>query len=94
MSETLQLELAGLKRDWIEDVAPRVAVLAPGLGEFTADDLHAKLPPPQEFNWWGVLLAKLKRLGVIADVGARPSRRPCANGRKITVWSATGRGLA
>ena len=89
-----QLELEGLKRDWLDEVAPRVAVLAPGLGEFTADDLHGKLPPPQEFNWWGVLLAKLKNVGAIVRVGYKPSTRPQANGRVVSVWRATGRGLA
>ncbi len=86
-AKPIQLELTGIKRDWIEDVAPRVVSIAPGLGQFTADDLHERIKPgPQHLNWWGCLLAKLSNAGLLRKAGYRASKRPEANGRVISVW--------
>ena len=85
----IQLELASLKRDWLDDVQPQVVLMLPRLGEFTSDDLHALgFPAPANVNWWGVLLAQLRNRGLIVRVGARPSARPEANGRLVSVWRA------
>lgn len=81
-----QLELAGLRRDWCEEAAPMVAALAPGLGEFTADDLRGKIPEPEHPNWWGVMLAQLGNTGVLVRIGWRKSTRAEANGRPIGLW--------
>ncbi len=81
-----QLELADLRRPWVDEVMPTLAALLPGLGEFTADDLHGKLPEPEHHNWYGVLVACARNAGLIERVGARPSKRPEANGRWLAVW--------
>jgi hypothetical protein len=80
-------KLAELKPRWVEDAASQMALLLPGLGEFTSDDLHALIASPQSPNWWGVLLAKLANEGLLRRVGVRPSRRPEANGRLVSVWA-------
>ena len=83
----VQLELATLKRDWIEAVLPEVRGIIASLDEFTSDDLHERSgTKPEHVNWWGVLLAKLKNEGWIERINARPSRRPEANGRLVSVW--------
>ena len=86
----VQLELATIKRDWIDAVLPEVRrVIADGK-EFTSDDLHARIAtPPDSPNWWGVLLAKLANEQAIERVGARASSRPVANGRLVSVWRKT-----
>jgi len=83
---TKQLELSGLKREWIDDCESRVAIIGYALGQFTADDLHGRIPKPEHHNWYGVLLAKLKNVGVVRRVGYRPSERQQANGRVVAVW--------
>ncbi len=86
----LQLELAGLRRDWVAAAVenwPLVVRSLPPL--WTADDLHERLPAPEEHNWFGVLCASLKAKGLIARVGYRPSARPEANGRVVAVWKGT-----
>lgn len=82
----VQLELAGLRRDWVEDAVPVVLAYARGVDSFTTDDLHGLLPAPEHPNWFGVLTAKLANQGLIERIGARPSRRPEANGRLLSVW--------
>ena len=84
----MQLELKNLQRSWVDESAPRVVNQLPTLGEFTADDLHKLLPEPLEPNWYGVLCAKLKNLGLIKRIGARPSARKERNGGLISVWTA------
>lgn len=85
---TVQLELAALKRDWIEDAAPRVATLLPTLGTFTADDLRGLLPEPPTPNWFGCLIARLRNTGLIQEAGRVKSTRPERNGAKISAWRA------
>ena len=82
----IQLELATIKRAWIDEAAARFALHAPRLGQFTNEDLHRLLPVPDHVNWWGVLFASLKNKGLIRRVSARPSNRPEANWRLISVW--------
>lgn len=82
------LELATLKRDWVEESATQLALLLPQLGDFSTDELHPVLPKPDHNNWYGVLMAKLKNEGLIERVNAKPSNRPEANGRLISVWRA------
>ena len=81
-----QLELSGLERDWIEDAVPQVLAYAANVECFTTDSLHDILPRPQQPNWWGVLTAKLAKEGRLERINARPSRRPEANGRLVSVW--------
>jgi hypothetical protein len=81
---TTQLDL--LKRSWCEESAPVVQRVMRGGLEFTTDDLHPLLPPPANKNWYGVLIAKLKKAGSIEYVGHRKSARAQANGRKVSVW--------
>ena len=89
----IQLELADLKRDWVEESAARFPALSlPAV--WSADDLHGLLPQPQERNWFGVLLASLKNRALIEKVGYKPSTRPEANGRGIAAAGVGGAGCA
>jgi len=88
MKHEFQLELRDLRRPWVDDALPRLATLLPMLGEFTADDLHGKLPEPEHCNWYGVLVAAAKNKGLVEYVGHRKSCRAIANGRKVSVWRA------
>ncbi len=82
---THQLELADLKRDWVEESTTRFPALAlPAV--WSTDDLHGLLPRPQEQNWFGVLMAALRNRGLIVKAGYKPSTRPEANGRVIALW--------
>jgi hypothetical protein len=83
-----QLELATIKRDWIDDAAWMLEPILHRLGRFTADDLHPLLPTPRNHNWFGILVARLSNRGLIRRVNAVPSRRPEANGRLVSVWEA------
>ena len=78
-------QLSLLDRDWATIHAPEVVSCMRGR-TFTADDLHAILPEPQERNWYGVLLARMKCLGMVERVGYTPSLRPQANGRVVGLW--------
>ena len=84
-----QLELRDLRRPWAEEALPTLAAMLPQLGQFTADDLHGKLPEPQHSNWYGVLMACARNAGIIRRVGDRVSSRKEANGRRVAVWEAT-----
>lgn len=83
---TTQLELYELKRPWLEDSVRGFDDIASILGDFTCDKLHAFFPAPAHDNWWGVLCATLAKQGRIERVGAKPSNRPEANGRLVSVW--------
>lgn len=83
---TVQLEL--LKRSWCEECEPIVASSMKGR-DFTTDDLHPILPKPDHVNWFGVLLAIMKRKGKAARITYRASARPEANGRVVGVWRLT-----
>lgn len=86
---THQLELAELKRDWVQESSASFAALTlPAV--WSADDLHGLLPEPQERNWFGVLMAALKNRGLIEKAGYKPSTRPEANGRVIALWRKLG----
>lgn len=80
---TTQLSL--LDRDWIEHSIPEVLRLMAGR-TFCADDLHGILPPPEQRNWYGALMAKLRNQGLIEKVGYQPSARRAANGRVLALW--------
>jgi hypothetical protein len=88
MKPPLQLELAALKRDWIDDVSPRIAAMLPALGTFTADDLRGKIPEPPQPNWIGCLMARLRNTGLIQEAGRVRSTRRNRNGAKISAWRA------
>jgi hypothetical protein len=52
--------------------------------EFTSDDIHGVVEPPENVNLYGVLFAKLRRH--LERVGYRPSARPERNGGVVRVW--------
>lgn len=83
-------QLTELKRQWVAEVSPLVDQAVRTFDTFTSDDLHDlhSLPQPEHRNWWGVLLANMSGRRVIRRVGYRASKRPEANGRVISVWSA------
>jgi hypothetical protein len=82
---TQQLELTALKRDWIESAIPTVKMFFSG-HEFTADDLHPVLDKPEQPNWFGVLIAAMKRRGLIVETGYIVSARPERNKSRILRW--------
>ena len=82
---TTQLDL--LKRTWLDDVEPAICRSIPSGDVFTCDRLHQVVPcEPQHVNWWGVLLARMKRKGMIAKLGWVASERIEANGRPVALW--------
>jgi len=84
-----ELRVSKLRRDWIDDNYPTACLLASSMGEFSSDDLHDALAiQPDHSGWWGSIMAKLKCDGRIAEAGRVKSRRPEANGRKVTLWRA------
>lgn len=81
----LPLPLTFIKSDWIGAAGPVVLSSMRGR-EFTSDDLHPLLPEPAEPNWFGALMAKLKRSGDIHKTGYRSSARKERNGGLVAVW--------
>jgi hypothetical protein len=81
-------QLTDLKRRWCDDVRPLVTSICKTYVEFTVDDLHTwqSVPAPAHPNWWGVLVAQMKNTGLITRIGYRPSKRPEANSRVVSVW--------
>lgn len=84
----LQLELKAIKRQWVEESMCFLQLVMSDMGQFTSDDLHVILHPPQHPNWFGILLAAMKNKGLIRRVNAIASKRPEANGRLVSVWEA------
>jgi len=80
---TTQLDL--LKRDWCETATPIVLRMMRGM-QFTTDDVHGYVNPPEHPNWFGVLMARMKNKHLIERIGYQPSTRPEANGRPIAIW--------
>ena len=86
-----QLELAELKRDWIERTVEVVQGLARAGAlpqpDWSSDELHALVAEqPAQVNWWGCLVAKLRNKRLIYRTGSKPSSRPEANGRWVGTW--------
>lgn len=86
-----RVDLGDLKRKWIDEAALKVAELAEAgklpEPDWSSDDLHTLLTKqPEQLNWWGCLMAKLKNEGKIIRTGSKPSSRPEANGRWIASW--------
>ena len=82
----VQLDL--LKREWIEESVGRFQSLARVIPpEFTTDDLHRYLEEPPHDNYWGSLVATMKKLKMIRKVGYRVSARPTANCRPVSLWA-------
>ena len=80
----IQLDL--LQRDWCDDAAADLGRWLKHGETFTADDLHKCLVSPPQPNWFGVLTAKLKRMGLAEPVGWQKSSRPSRNGAAVRVW--------
>lgn len=83
---TTQLDL--LQRTWIEDSIPIVERAIRGLESFNGDLLHSILPAPPELNWYGILLCRMKRRGLIERIGYIQSTRPERNKGVIAQWRA------
>ena len=88
MTQTI-LDLSELKRAWIDDALVAFNARAFSIGTFCADDLHQYLPAPPHKNYFGSLVAKLRRAGRIKEVGRVKSTRPERNGAKVTLWQTT-----
>jgi hypothetical protein len=82
-----KVPLEVIESEWLERATLRVInELEFEGGTFTTDDLHAAIEAPVQRNWWGVLMAQLKRAGDIERVGYQMSKRKEANGRAVAVW--------
>jgi hypothetical protein len=78
-----QLDL--LDREWCRRMTPVVLGKMHGR-EFTSDDLHAVVEPPDNKNLFGVLVAKMRCAGLIQSVGFKASDRPERNGGVVRIW--------
>ncbi len=86
---TTQLSL--LDRPWVREQA-QVVLAAMAGKEWTADDIHSVVTlQPEEKNLYGILFSVLRCSGKIERVGYRPSKRPEANGRVVSVWRVVDR---
>ena len=83
---TVQLELAQLKRAWIDNALKAFDSRAFCIGTFTADDLRAYIGEPPHPNWTGCFVAALRSRGRIKEVGRVKSTRPKRNGAKIGLY--------
>lgn len=81
-----QLELSTLKRSWVESAIPVVMDHIKDELPFVSDSLHGILPEPEENNWFGLLIAQMKRRGLIERTGYMASERPERNGAVIAIW--------
>lgn len=81
----MQLELATLRRDWIESQIPKVESFFRGK-EFTSDDLHQVLDAPEQPNYFGVLMATMKRRHLVVEAGYIISSRPSRNAGRVLKW--------
>jgi hypothetical protein len=83
---TLQLDL--LKRDWCDESEAVITKEIPHDQFFTSDELHVLygVTEPEHCNWWGVLLARMKRKKLIEHHGYVRSARPEANYRPVVLW--------
>jgi hypothetical protein len=82
---TKQLEFTEIKRAWLDNALSQFNLMSVH-GNFTADDLHDKLPCPQHPNWWGILVNRLSRKGVIRFVGYTKAARKERNGGVVRIW--------
>jgi hypothetical protein len=82
-----QLELSALKRAWIDDAEKQfLETFSWGGRTFSADDLRFYVNEPPHPNWVGCLMARLRNMNKIREIGRVKSSRPEANGRKISFW--------
>ena len=80
-----QLEIATLRRDWIEEsIDQLVHILKPQ--SFTADALHLLLISPDHDNWFGAMVACMKKRGLIKEIGWKVSKRRERNGARLILW--------
>ena len=80
-----QLELSEMRRDWIYDAVrlfPSIGITKP----FTTDQLHNFFTRPPHDNYWGSLMARLKKQNYIRKIGYKVSDRPSANSRPVSLW--------
>lgn len=86
-----RVELGDLKRKWIDEAALKVAELAEAgklpEPDWSSDDLHTLLTKqPEQLNWWGCLIAKLRNQRMIKRTGSKPSTRDTRNGAWIGTY--------
>jgi hypothetical protein len=75
-----------MDRQWVTRQVP-IVIKAMASRDFTSDDLRGVVTEqPEQPNLFGVLMAHLRCSGSIVEVGRQRSKRPEANGRKITSW--------
>ena len=80
------LQLDTLRRAWVDESVAWFIAHNFQFDELTSDDLHGKLPEPPHANYYGSLLAALKKLGHVRKLGYRVSTRPSANCRPVSLW--------
>jgi len=77
--------------DWRTQAEEALRLAIASCNEFTTDDLrHLGAPDlevaKEQSAFWGSLAAAASRAKRIRRVGYRPSDRPSANGRPVSVW--------
>lgn len=78
-------QLSLLDRSWCDHAATVVLCKLKGKA-FTADEVHPLISEPFHPNWFGVLMARMAKSGLVRKIGYRPATRPSANGRVVAVW--------
>jgi hypothetical protein len=75
----------------IRDIQRAAVRLALDLGNITADDIRAAvtIPPGVRPTVVGAAVRVLAIAGIIRKIDFRPSRRPVAHARPLTVWALT-----
>lgn len=81
-----QLELAELKRAWIDQAVIDFNSAYSSGERFTAENIHAMTTKAPHPNFYGCLIARLRRTGKIKEVGRVRSNRVERNGAKQSLW--------
>lgn len=80
------IQLSLFTRPWLDEAESALLASFPPGSKFSSDDVHRVVSAPQEKNWLGVLMARLRCKGRIARVGSVASKRPESNCRHVGVF--------
>lgn len=78
----------GAPVEWLRKAQDVVRSLADEGGDFTTDEVWARVPPPPEPRAIGVVMTWAAQAGLIVNTKRhRPSRRPGCHARPVTLWA-------
>lgn len=79
----METQLSLFDSAWCDRMAPVVLSAMRGR-EFTSDDIHGVVDPPENVNLYGILFAKIRPQ--LERIGYRASKRPARNGAVVRIW--------